>query len=914
MALRSLSDVTLSTPGSEVLVEKDFVQGDIPYETVVPGNFTASGTPRTVSEAVVGTDVMSNAEIQPQVVDKQELSSFEKYEKAFQYYLGTSTEEAKVGTPFTPSTPTTTWEDIWAHVLKAEGGYANNPLDPGGETNYGISKSAYPNLNIRALTPDDAKAIFKVDYFDKVNGELLLLVNPGVAAHVADMAFNAGPQTAVNLLYDSVGLPRQNTITNELVDRISSSEEAIANYTKARLSYYSSLYTAPTFMKGWVNRVSSLNKALGTKSGLGGAYAAARDLDVEYLVQNQYGSYRNAQPRFRDVDATERGYLLERELLLSPGYQAAKAATPADIRDVAPSAISEVFMATQSQLANVNSALGLDEIVYKEVDAAYKANLKALGKDYQELNPFEAGDSATKTRMRLWELKNLYRDNPNVDFPIKSFDQIYASSIEKAQAIQSRYDLLENSPMDSLGGIVHRIGQVLFGYLPGQIVGMAQDPKELALMAATAGQASTARQIGKVAAQTFLGELVIQDEVQKKRQALGLEGSFQQGFMNALGAGASVGAIAGLSVGLQKLWKLGSKDAAKVADSLANQIDSIVDNSAKTTDSLYLKREVGGLRDTSRMYKANPLGSDYQAKVVFEDRMGKAVEDLATGKPVRTITDDIRKYVKTDKNFVKDMHQAIKDSGPDGELMGKAYLNQVESWDKYKKSFISRNVYQSLDDVDNSVIPVVNAKTNEIHSFNTLNDAKKYLNSKEAEGLIEEYAVDIAKFPDKPGYFLVRTADIEPTSALSGRMLEGDTIEDSVGGVLARGFKDSDDLATAAKYPNYSRVKEFKPTQIADDLPSYPKNYAQEESREYVKQLDDYFKTSKLAAPKESEMRLIARLEEMDQAHIKAGNKGPAMMDISDTLGVEERVSVRDFINELQEERAGLAGMLDCMV
>lgn len=62
------------------------------------------------------------------------------------------------------------------------------------------------------------------------------------------------------------------------------------------------------------------------------------------------------------------------------------------------------------------------------------------------------------------------------------------------------------------------------------------------------------------------------------------------------------------------------------------------------------------------------------------------------------------------------------------------------------------------------------------------------------------------------------------------------------------------------------------------------------------------------------EDRLIQRLELLEQEHIKAGNKGPAMMDISDTLGVEERVSVRDFINEIKEERAGLAGMLDCMV
>jgi hypothetical protein len=913
MALRSLSDVTLSTPGSEVLVEKDFVQGDIPYETVVPGNFTASGTPRTVSDAVVGTAVSSEAILQPAVVENKE-SSFQLYERAFQHYLGTSTEEAKVGTPFTPSAPTTTWEDIWAHVLKAEGGYANNPLDPGGETNYGISRAAYPNLNIRSLTPDDAKSIFKVDYFDKVNGDLLLLVNPGVAAHVADMAFNAGPQTAINLLYDSVGLPRQDRITNELVDRISSSEEAIANYTKARLSYYASLYTAPTFMKGWVNRVSNLNKALGTKSGLGGAYAAARDLDVEYLVQNQYGSYRNAQPRFRDLDESERGYLRERELLLSPGYQAAKSAIPADIRDVAPSSISEIFGATQSKRANVDSSTGLDDIVLKEVEEAYRLNVTAAGKDYQPMNPFEAGDSAMKTRLRLWELKKLMTDNPNVDFPIKSFDHIYASAVEKAQEIQKRYDILENAPMNSLGGVAHRIGQVLFGYLPGEIVGMAQDPKELALMAATSGQARTVGQIGKVAAQTFLGELTIQGEVQKKRQLLGLEGSFQQGALNALGAGASVAAIAGLSVGLQKLWKLGSKDAAKVANQLADQVDNVVDTSVKTTDSLYIKKEVEGLRDVANLYKNNPLGGDFKSKLMLETRMAQASEDIISGRPVRNFNDNIRKYVPTDKQYVKDYAQALRDSGPEGDVLAKEYLAKVKSWDKLKKDMVYHNVYQSLDDIDTSVVPVLNPKTNDLYSFTNLNEAKKFLKGKEAEGLISDHAIDIAQFPDKPGYFLVRSADLEPSSALSGRMLGDDTVEDSVGGVLARGFKESDDLATATKYPNYSRIREFKPVEQVDELVSYPRNYAVDDSKDFVRQLDDYIKSDKAIPQKEATTRLISRLEEMEKAHIEAGNKGPAMMDISDTLGVEERVSVREFIDDIQKDQAGLAGMLDCMV
>ncbi len=50
-------------------------------------------------------------------------------------------------------------------VLEREGGYVNDSSDPGGETKFGISKKAYPNLDIRNLTPELAGAIYKADYW-----------------------------------------------------------------------------------------------------------------------------------------------------------------------------------------------------------------------------------------------------------------------------------------------------------------------------------------------------------------------------------------------------------------------------------------------------------------------------------------------------------------------------------------------------------------------------------------------------------------------------------------------------------------------------------------------------------------------------------------------------------------------------
>ena len=49
------------------------------------------------------------------------------------------------------------FEQAVAMVFKHEGGYVNDPKDPGGETRWGISKRAYPDVDILRLTEDEAK-------------------------------------------------------------------------------------------------------------------------------------------------------------------------------------------------------------------------------------------------------------------------------------------------------------------------------------------------------------------------------------------------------------------------------------------------------------------------------------------------------------------------------------------------------------------------------------------------------------------------------------------------------------------------------------------------------------------------------------------------------------------------------------
>jgi hypothetical protein len=50
-------------------------------------------------------------------------------------------------------------------VLKHEGGYSNDPNDPGGETNFGISKRYHPNVDIKNLTERGAAEIYLKEYW-----------------------------------------------------------------------------------------------------------------------------------------------------------------------------------------------------------------------------------------------------------------------------------------------------------------------------------------------------------------------------------------------------------------------------------------------------------------------------------------------------------------------------------------------------------------------------------------------------------------------------------------------------------------------------------------------------------------------------------------------------------------------------
>ena len=127
-------------------------------------------------------------------------------------------------------------------VLEREGGYVNDPLDPGGETKYGISKKSYPNVDIRHLTPELAAVIYQSDYWAPAGCDDL---SPDLALVVFDTAVNCGVKRAVEWLQ---AYPQ------------------VEDYLWHRIAYYRGLAQTKAsllkFLVGWIRRMELLREAV----------------------------------------------------------------------------------------------------------------------------------------------------------------------------------------------------------------------------------------------------------------------------------------------------------------------------------------------------------------------------------------------------------------------------------------------------------------------------------------------------------------------------------------------------------------------------------------------------------------------------------------------------------------------------
>lgn len=141
-------------------------------------------------------------------------------------------------------------------LIGNEGGYINNPRDPGGETNFGISKRSYPGEDIAGMTLERAKSIYRHDYWGPAGCDA---VPDSMKFHLFDTAVNQGVRTAVRVVQNAVGEVPDGILGPLTLQAIASMEsnKAVLRFTAARLIAYTSTPGWADFGKGWVNRVAA---------------------------------------------------------------------------------------------------------------------------------------------------------------------------------------------------------------------------------------------------------------------------------------------------------------------------------------------------------------------------------------------------------------------------------------------------------------------------------------------------------------------------------------------------------------------------------------------------------------------------------------------------------------------------------
>ena len=147
-----------------------------------------------------------------------------------------------------------TFDEIIEQVLEHEGGFVDDPTDRGGQTKYGISKRAYPDEDIKGLTVERAKELYKRDYWDRFKVDNL----PDRIRHIYfDMCVNMGGGRATKILQEACN--SKNSYKIDVDGGIGKNTiKASANLEDFRLRAYRVMFYAelvmkkPEQMKFWV--------------------------------------------------------------------------------------------------------------------------------------------------------------------------------------------------------------------------------------------------------------------------------------------------------------------------------------------------------------------------------------------------------------------------------------------------------------------------------------------------------------------------------------------------------------------------------------------------------------------------------------------------------------------------------------
>lgn len=157
------------------------------------------------------------------------------------------------------------FDKAFDELLANEGGYVDNPNDPGGATKYGVTERVarahgYQG-DMHDLSVDDAKAIAKAAYWDAVKADLL--PSP-LDFQVFDAGYNSGPSQAIKWLQAAVGVPQDGILGPNTMAAAASFPvmSVVARFNANRLTFLTTLPTWTSFGKGWARRIANnLTKA-----------------------------------------------------------------------------------------------------------------------------------------------------------------------------------------------------------------------------------------------------------------------------------------------------------------------------------------------------------------------------------------------------------------------------------------------------------------------------------------------------------------------------------------------------------------------------------------------------------------------------------------------------------------------------
>jgi lysozyme family protein len=143
-----------------------------------------------------------------------------------------------------------------AYVLRpdVEGRLEEDPQDPGGVTHFGISQKAYPKLDVRALTSEQAEQLYHQDYWLLIQGDQL--PDP-IGFALFDLAVNSGVTPAIRLLQRVLDVTADGLIGAQTlhVAQTAAAKAVVRDLSEERLALMASQPNYAHDGKGWRRRV-----------------------------------------------------------------------------------------------------------------------------------------------------------------------------------------------------------------------------------------------------------------------------------------------------------------------------------------------------------------------------------------------------------------------------------------------------------------------------------------------------------------------------------------------------------------------------------------------------------------------------------------------------------------------------------